>query len=131
MGRLIPGFRDVVEHARASGQRVASRSYNHESQPSLTGEQFKHRVEAVKLNLGDNDNGRLYLRFPFGAANDEQLRRLREVDIGGKFYRPVGWHSGSQDFDCNTSYPAALRGDRLDEIISAFESRSLIRCELA
>ena len=94
--------------ARAGSRWRATRTTTNRS-PRWTEEQFKRRVEAVKLNLGDNDNGRLYLRFPFGAANDEQLRRLREVDIGGKFYRPVGWHSGSQDFDCNTSYPAALR----------------------
>ena len=64
-------------------------------------------IAAVKDNLGESDNGRLYFRFPFGAANDEQLRWLREVDIDGKFYRPVGWHLDSQDFDFNAGYPAA------------------------
>jgi peptidoglycan/xylan/chitin deacetylase (PgdA/CDA1 family) len=107
LGRLIAGRRDVVEHARAQGQQVASHSYNHEAQPSLTEAQFKHRVAAVKTNLGDNDNGRLYFRFPYGAANDTQLRWLREVNLDGHFYRPVGWHCDSQDFDYDTGYPAA------------------------
>jgi peptidoglycan/xylan/chitin deacetylase (PgdA/CDA1 family) len=107
VGRLMAGRRDVIEHAKKSGQQVASHSYNHEPQPSLTKDQFEDRVKAVKANIGENDSNRLFFRFPFGAANDDQLRWLRDLDIDGKFYRPVGWHLDSEDFDYNTGYPAA------------------------
>lgn len=110
VGRLIAGHRDVLRYARDHGHQVSSHSYNHEPQPSLTEAEFKHRVKAVKRNIEDNDNGRLFFRFPFGAAGDEQLRWLSEVDIhgiGGYTYRSVGWHSDSQDFEFNAGYPAA------------------------
>jgi peptidoglycan-N-acetylglucosamine deacetylase len=121
VGRLIAGNRDVLRYARDHGQQVSSHSYNHEPQPSLTEAQFKDRVRAVKNNIDDTDNGRLYFRFPFGAANEEQLRWLREVDFDGKSYRPVGWHSDSQDFEFNVGYPNApfsttiLTDERLTE----------------
>jgi peptidoglycan/xylan/chitin deacetylase (PgdA/CDA1 family) len=105
VGKLIPAHRDILDKMKAAGQQVASHSYNHEPQPSLTEEIFKHRVSAVKENIGDHDNGRLLFRFPFGAAGDNQLRWLAEVDIGGKRYRPVGWHADSQDFDYDLTYP--------------------------
>lgn len=111
VGRLIAGRRDVLDYQKANGQQLASHSYNHEAQPSLTEEVFKHRIKAVKLNIGDDDNGRLYFRFPFGAATEETLRWLSEVDIDGKHYRPVGWHCDSHDFDYDVKYPAEEYSD--------------------
>lgn len=115
VGRLIAGNRDVLEYARANGQQVGSHSFNHEPQPSLSEGEFKQRVRAVKSNIGDNDNGRLLFRFPFGAAGDDQLRWLSEIDVDGRRYRPVGWHADSQDFDFDSEYPAQQYSDRILE----------------
>jgi peptidoglycan/xylan/chitin deacetylase (PgdA/CDA1 family) len=113
IGNRIPGRREIIDYAVDHGQQIASHSFNHEPQPSLDEEVFKHRVRAVKLNIGDKDNGRLYFRFPFGAAGDDQMRWLKEVDIDGRFYRPVGWHLDSQDFEFNTDYPAKEFSERI------------------
>lgn len=115
VGRLMAGHRDMLDYARDRGQQIASHSFNHEAQPSLSEEVFKHRVRAVKLNIGDADNGRLYFRFPFGAAGDDQLRWLSELDFDGKRYRPVGWHIDSQDFDFDAEYPTAPHSERIED----------------
>jgi len=107
VGRLIPAHRDVLEYARAHGQQTASHSYNHEAQPGLSEEIFKSRIAAVHQNLENSDNGRLYFRFPYGAAGDDQMRWLSELDFGGHRYKPVGWHMDSQDFDYDGKYPEA------------------------
>jgi peptidoglycan/xylan/chitin deacetylase (PgdA/CDA1 family) len=106
VGRLIPAQRDVLEYARARGQQTASHSYNHEAQPGLSEDIFKSRVGAVWNNLENSDRGRLYFRFPYGAAGDDQLRWLSELEFGGKRYKPVGWHMDSQDFDYDRQYAA-------------------------
>lgn len=113
VGRLIPAHRDVLDYARAHGQQVASHSYNHEPQPSLSEDIFKFRVGSVKANIGDADRGRLYFRFPYGAAGDDQLRWLSELEFDGKRYKPVGWHMDSQDFDYDGEYPAAPYSDNI------------------
>jgi peptidoglycan/xylan/chitin deacetylase (PgdA/CDA1 family) len=105
VGRNIPGRRDVLEYARLNNQQIGNHSYNHEPQPTLTEAQFKFRLQAVKTNINSADRGRLYFRFPYGAAGDEQLRWLHDVDIDGRTYRPVGWHSDTQDFDFDEGYP--------------------------
>lgn len=107
VGSRIAGQRDVLEHARAHGQQVASHSYNHLPQPRLTEDQFKFRVRGVNTNIAGNDNGHLYFRFPFGAAGEDQLKWLAETTFNGKAYRPVGWHTDSQDFDYDGTYPGA------------------------
>lgn len=106
VGQRIPGYRAELDFARARGQQLASHSYNHEPQPSLSETVFRARVRAVKENIGDADNGRLYFRFPFGAAGDPQLNWLATEDFDGKHYRPVGWHHDSQDFDFDSTYPS-------------------------
>lgn len=106
VGQRIPGHREELAFARARGQQVASHSYNHEPQPSLSEDVFRARVRAVKNNIGDADNGRLFFRFPFGAAGDNQLKWLADESIDGVSYRPVGWHLDSEDFDYGTTYPS-------------------------
>jgi peptidoglycan/xylan/chitin deacetylase (PgdA/CDA1 family) len=106
LGRLIPGQRDVLDYARDHGQQIANHSYNHEPQPALSEEVFKFRALAVKASIGDRDHGRLYFRFPYGAADADTLRWLSELDVDGNHYRPVGWHTDSQDFDFDAQYPA-------------------------
>jgi hypothetical protein len=99
MGKNMAGRRDVLEYALDQGQQVASHSFYHLAQPTLSEKVFKHRLEAVKLNIGDRDGGRLFFRFPYGAAGEEQLRWIREADFDGDTYKVVGWNLDSQDWD--------------------------------
>lgn len=119
VGRRIAGSRDILNRLEALGHQIASHSFNHEPQPSLDETVFKQRALAVKDNIGDRDHGRLYFRFPFGAAGPDQLRWLSEVDIGGKHYRPVGWHVDSQDFDYDVKYPAEETSYRILDVPDA------------
>lgn len=105
VGRNIPGNRDVLEYARQHGQQIGNHSYYHEPQPSLSRAEFEHRLRQVNLNIDGTDNGRLYFRFPYGAAGDEQLAWLSSVDFDGSRYRPVGWHVDSEDFEYGVGYP--------------------------
>lgn len=105
VGQRIPGHREELDFARRKGQQIASHSYNHEPQPSLAEDVFRARVRAVKENIGDADGGRLFFRFPFGAAGDAQLKWLATESFDGASYRPVGWHLDSEDFDFGTTYP--------------------------
>lgn len=107
VGKNIPGNRDLLAEQHSRGFQVCNHSYYHEVQPTLSEAEFKQRVQAVKLNIGDNDSGRLFFRFPYGAAGDDQLRWLSEIDVDGKHYRPVGWNLDSQDWEFGGTYPAA------------------------
>ena len=106
MGKNIPGNRDVLAHAQTQGQQVANHTYYHLAQPTLSEGVFKHRLRAVKANIGDHDNGRLFFRFPYGAAGDEQLQWIKDTTFDGKSYRVVGWNIDSQDWDFAVPYPA-------------------------
>lgn len=107
VGSNIAGRRDLLDYERANGMQIGSHSYYHEAQPTLTEAVFKHRTLATKLNIGDRDGGRLYYRFPYGAAGDDQMRWLeKELDVDGKRYKAVGWNFDSQDWDFGKNYPA-------------------------
>lgn len=105
IGIHIAAYREIVEEIAAAGHQIGNHSYYHLAQPSLSEATFKHRTRAVKLNIGDADRGRLYYRFPFGAAGDDQLRWLSELKFGGKSYRVVGWNIDSQDWDFASGDP--------------------------
>jgi hypothetical protein len=104
-GANIANRRSALELLASTSQQVGNGSYYQEVLPTLSEAVFKHRVLAVKDNIRDTDRGRLYFRFPFGSADDEQLRWLSEIDIDGQVYRPVGWHADFRDYDFNSHYP--------------------------
>ncbi|MBX3200945.1 MAG: polysaccharide deacetylase family protein [Labilithrix sp.] len=109
VGRNIAGRRDVLEYIRRGGHQLANHSFNHDAQTLLSEKSFKHGVLAVSANIDGRDNGRLFFRFPYGAADEAQLRWLSELDIDGHRYRPVGWHVDSHDFEYDKGYPDAER----------------------
>jgi peptidoglycan/xylan/chitin deacetylase (PgdA/CDA1 family) len=105
IGRNIAGYRSLLEEIRARGHQIGNHTYNHEPQVLLTRAQFEHHTRAVKTNIGDADGGRLFFRFPYGAAGDDQMQWLSELDVDGRHYRPVGWNADSQDWDFDLVYP--------------------------
>jgi peptidoglycan/xylan/chitin deacetylase (PgdA/CDA1 family) len=105
VGRMIPGRRDVLKYERAEGHQVGSHSFYHEPQVLLTKDIFEQRLRAVKANIEDADGGRLFFRFPYGAAGADQLAWLSEIDFDGAHYRPVGWDADSNDYTFNEGYP--------------------------
>jgi peptidoglycan/xylan/chitin deacetylase (PgdA/CDA1 family) len=105
MGKSILGNRELLDYEQQRGHQVCNHSFYHEPQPSLSEAVFKHRLRAVKENIGDSDQSRLLFRFPYGAAGREQLRYLREVTFDGKSYVTVGWHIDSQDWEFGSGYP--------------------------
>jgi peptidoglycan/xylan/chitin deacetylase (PgdA/CDA1 family) len=107
IGKNIPGNRDLLAEEQARGFQIGNHTYYHEVQPALTEAEFKQRLGAVKVNIGDHDNDRLLFRFPYGAAGDDQLRWLSEVDFAGNHYKAVGWNLDSQDWDFGATYPEA------------------------
>ncbi len=117
LGRQIPGQRDMLEYIRDRGHQVANHSYYHETQTTLSEAVFKQRVHQVKLNIGEADGGRHFFRFPYGAAGEEQMRWLSEIDIGGAAYRPVGWNTDSEDWTFAQKYP----NEELSDFIVAHE----------
>lgn len=109
VGRAIAGHRDVLDYARQRGHQIANHSFHHELQTLLTERRFKHGIRATHRNIDGRDEGRLYFRFPYGAADDIHLRWLSEIDLEGRRYQPVGWHTDSQDTEYNVAYPEAER----------------------
>jgi peptidoglycan/xylan/chitin deacetylase (PgdA/CDA1 family) len=105
VGRNIPGHRDVLKYERAQGHQVGNHSYYHEPQVLLSQSVFGQRVQAVKTNIDDADGGRLFFRFPYGAAGSDQLQWLADLDVHGGHYRPVGWNADTNDYTFNEGYP--------------------------
>lgn len=105
IGRNIPGNRAILALEQRLGHAIGNHSFFHEPQPTLTEAVFRQRTLAVKANIGDRDGGKLYYRFPYGAAGTEQLRWLADLDVRGKRYKPVGWNIDSLDWQFGVDYP--------------------------
>jgi peptidoglycan/xylan/chitin deacetylase (PgdA/CDA1 family) len=106
MGKNISGRRDVLDYMQSKGMQIGNHTYYHESQPTLSEAVFKQHVSAVKANIGGRDNGRLYFRFPYGAAEQKQMDWLeKDLVFDGKRYKATGWNMDSQDWDFGADYP--------------------------
>lgn len=114
VGNNIAGRRDLLDYERDQGMQIGNHSYYHEVQSTLTEGLFKHRTAATRVNIGDRDKGRLYYRFPYGAAGEDQMRWLeKELDLDGKHYKAVGWNMDSQDWDFGKNYPTQEQSDAI------------------